>query len=110
MQSAVSEVVRVAKPGASVVLVQPVWKAPVDSVRRNVLSQHLGCSPLMVVEWKRLLLGAGIEGLRTENWSDEETAFRLQITKPFPDFAELLQTTRPRRMLSGSWRVHLTVP
>ena len=43
----------------------------------------------MVVEWKRLLLGAGIEGLRTENWSDEETAFRPQITKPFPDFAEL---------------------
>ena len=88
-ESAVSEMVRVLKPGASLVLVQPVWKAPVDSVRREVLSQHLGCRPLMVVEWKRLLRDAGIEGLHTEDWSDEETAFRPQITNPFPDFSEL---------------------
>jgi len=85
-ESAVSEMVRVLKPGASIVLVQPVWKTPVDSVRREVLSQHLGCRPLMVVEWKRLLGDAGVEGLHTEDWSDEETAFRPQITKPFPDF------------------------
>ena len=88
-ESAVSEMVRVLKPGASIVLVQPVWKTPVDSVRREVLSQHLGCRPLMVVEWKRLLGDAGVEGLHTEDWSDEETAFRPQITKPFPDFSEL---------------------
>ncbi len=88
-ESAVREIVRVAKPGANVVLVQPVWKAPVDPVRREVLSQHLGGRPIMVVEWKRLLRDAGIEGLHTEDWSDEETAFRPQITKPFPDFSEL---------------------
>ncbi len=88
-ESAVAEMVRVAKPGASVVLVQAVWKAPVDPVRREILSQHLGCRPLMVVEWKRLLRDAGVEGLHTEDWSDEETAFRPQITKPFPDFSEL---------------------
>jgi SAM-dependent methyltransferase len=88
-ESAVAEMVRVAKPGASVVLVQAVWKAPVDPVRREILSQHLGCCPLMVVEWKRLLRDAGVEGLHTEDWSDEETAFRPQITKPFPDFSEL---------------------
>ena len=87
--SAVGEIVRVAKPGASVVLVQPVWKAPVDSLRREILSQHLGCRPIAVVEWKRLLRNAGVEGLHTESWSDEETAFRPQITKPFPDFSEL---------------------
>ena len=88
-ESAVREIVRVAKPGASVVLVQPVWKAPVDPVRREVLSQHLGCHPIMVVEWKRFLMDAGLDGLHTEDWSDEETAFRPQITKPFPDFTEL---------------------
>ncbi len=88
-ESAVSEIVRVAKPGASVVLIQPVWKAPVDPVRREVLSQYLGCHPIMVVEWKRLLKEAGLDQLHTEAWSDEETAFRPQITKPFPDFTEL---------------------
>ena len=88
-ESAVREIVRVAKPGGSVVLVQPVWKAPVDQIRREVLSQYLGCHPIMMVEWKRFLMDAGLDGLHTEDWSDEETAFRPQITKPFPDFTEL---------------------
>lgn len=88
-ESAVSEMVRVLKPGASLVIVQPVWKAPVDSVCREVLSRYLGCRLLMVVEWRRLLRDVGVEGLHTEDWSDEETAFRPQITKPFPDFSEL---------------------
>jgi SAM-dependent methyltransferase len=92
-ESAVKELVRVAKAGASIVLVQPVWKAPVDPVRREVLSQYLGCRPLMLVEWKRFLMDAGIEGLHTEDWSDEETAFRPQITKPFPDFTELFSVS-----------------
>jgi len=103
-ESAVSEIVRVAKPGASVVLVQPVWKAPVDTVRREILSQHLGCRPLMMVEWKRLLLGAGVQRLHTENWSDEETAFRPQITKPFPDFAELFTFGEKLGILRRAWR------
>ena len=92
-ESAVRELVRVAKAGASIVLVQPVWKAPVDPVRREILSQSLGCRPLMLVEWKRLLMDAGIEGLHTEDWSDEGTAFRPQITKPFPDFKELFSVS-----------------
>ena len=103
-ESAVREIVRVAKPGANVVLVQPVWKAPVDAVRREVLSQHLGGRPIMVVEWKRLLRDAGVEGLHTEDWSDEETAFRPQITKPFPDFSELFTFREKLGILSRARR------
>jgi SAM-dependent methyltransferase len=111
-ESAVREIVRVAKPGGSVVLVQPVWKAPVDQVRREVLSQYLGCHPIMMVEWKRFLMDAGLDGLHTEDWSDEETAFRPQITKPFPDFTELftlpekigiLRRARRRWGWAGVW-------
>ena len=90
---AAHELVRVAKPGSSVVIVQPVWKAPVGPERRAILSQHLGCRPLMVVEWKRLLMDAGLKDLHTENWSDEETAFRPQVRKPFPDFTELFSAS-----------------
>ncbi len=111
-EAAVDELVRVAKPGATVVVVQPVWKAPVDPERRAVLSDHLGCRPLMLVEWKRILRGAGLEHLHTEDWSDEETAFRPRIAKPFPDFAELfslgeklgiLRRARQRWGWSGLW-------
>jgi SAM-dependent methyltransferase len=86
---AVRELVRVTKPGGAVVLVQLVWKAPVDDARQRVLSEHLGAKPLMLVQWKRLLRELGVEGLHTENWSDDETSFRPRVSKPFPDFAEI---------------------
>lgn len=101
---AVRELVRVTKEGGFVVLVQLVWKAPVDEVRQRVLSEHLGARPLMVVEWKRLLREAGVEDVHTENWSDEETSFRGGVVKPFPDFAELFSLPEKLGVLRRAWR------
>lgn len=86
---AVKELVRVTKPGGTVVLVQLVWKAPVDDARQRVLSEHLGAKPLMLVQWKQILRELGVEDLHTEDWSDDETSFRPRVSKPFPDFAEI---------------------
>jgi SAM-dependent methyltransferase len=101
---AVRELVRVTKPGGFVILVQLVWKAPVDEVRQRVLSEHLGARPMMVVEWKRLLREAGVEDVHTENWSDEETSFRGGVVKPFPDFAELFSLPEKIGVLRRAWR------
>ena len=101
--AAVRELVRVTKPGGRVVLVQLVWKAPVEEARRTVLSEHLGARPLMLVEWKRILLEAGVTNLHTEDWSDEETAFRPQIKKPFPDFSELFSLPEKLGILRRAW-------
>ena len=103
-EAAVRELVRVTKPGGRIALIQLVWKAPVAAERRNVLSAHLGVRPLMLVEWRRILRGEGIERLHTEDWSDEETAFRPQITKPFPDFAELFTFTEKLGILRRAWQ------
>jgi len=100
---AVSELARVARPGGTVVLVQPVWKAPVDEVRRGVLSDHLGVRPQMLVEWKRLMKAHGVADLLVEDWSDDETAFRGTAAKPFPDFAELFSLAEKFGILRRAW-------
>jgi SAM-dependent methyltransferase len=102
-EAAVKELVRVAKPGGRVALVQLVWKAPVEEMRRKVLAEHLGTRPLMLVEWKRMLREAGVTGLHTEDWSDEETAFRPQVKKPFPDFSELFTLPEKIGILRRAW-------
>lgn len=101
---AVRELVRVTKPGGFVVLVQLVWKALVDPDRQRVLSEHLGARPLMVVEWKRLLAGAGVEEVHTEDWSDADTSFRGGVAKPFPDFSELFSFPEKIGILRRAWR------
>jgi ubiquinone/menaquinone biosynthesis C-methylase UbiE len=102
---AVQELVRVTKPGGFVVLVQLVWKAPVDAERRAVLSNHLGAQPLMVVEWRRLLRESGVAEVHVEDWSDDETAFRPAIAKPFPDFAELFTLAERLAILRKAWTI-----
>lgn len=100
---AIRELVRVTKPGGFVVLVQLVWKAPVDASRRDVLSEHLGARPLMVVEWKRLLKECGVGEVHVEDWSDGETAFRPTVVKPFPDFAEMFSLGERIGILRRAW-------
>jgi ubiquinone/menaquinone biosynthesis C-methylase UbiE len=101
--AAVRELVRVTRPGGSVVLVQLAWTAPVDAARRQVLGEHLGVQPLMLVEWKRILRDAGVEGLHIEDWTDPQTAFRPRVVKPFPDFAELFSWMEKLGILRRAW-------
>lgn len=101
---AVEELVRVTRPGGRVALVQLVWKASVPPTRQEVMARHLGARALMLVEWKRLLRAAGVEQLHSEDWSDEETAFRPRVKKPFPDFAELFSLREKLEILRRAWK------
>ena len=86
---AVAELARVTKPFGCVVLVQLIWTGNVDPERREILVQHLGARPLILVEWKQLLRDAGVVDLTVEDWSDAPSPFRPSAGGPFPDFSEI---------------------
>lgn len=106
---AVRELVRVTKPMGSVVLVQLTWTGNVDPLRREILVEHLGARPMLLVEWKQMLRDAGVVDLVVEDWSDRPSPFRPATAVPFHDFAEIfsfrekLQILR-RAMQRWGWR------
>jgi SAM-dependent methyltransferase len=107
--SAVRELARVTKPLGSVVLVQLVWTGNVDEGRREILVQHLGARPLLLVEWKQLLRDAGCVDLLVEDWSDYASPFRPAVVGPFHDIAELFSLRQKvailrRALARWGWR------
>lgn len=103
-EEAIREMVRVTNPGGFVVLVQFIWKAPVDVGRRAVLSDRLGVTPMIVAEWKRILREAGVEGVHIEDWSGERTAFGFRPAKPFANFWETLTLAERLLILRRAWK------
>jgi SAM-dependent methyltransferase len=106
---AVRELTRVTRTKGSVVLVQLIWTGNVEPERREILVQHLGARPLLLVEWKQILREAGVVDLHVEDWSDYASPFRPAVRGPFHDFAgmftlrEKLKILR-RAMQRWGWR------
>lgn len=99
---AIREMVRVTKPLGAVVLVQLIWTGHVEPERREILVQHLGARPMILVEWKQLLRDAGVVELVVEDLSDVPSPFR-PVT-PFPDFAQLFSFREKLGILRRAFR------
>ena len=101
---AVSELARVTRPRGCVVLVQLIWTGNVEAGRREILVQHLGARPMILVEWKQLLRDAGVVDLSVEDWSDAPSPFRPSAAAPFPDFAEIFSLRERMAILKRAFR------
>jgi len=104
---AVSELARVTRPHGCVVLIQLIWTGNVDPSRREILVQHLGARPMILVEWKQLLRDAGVVDLTVEDWSDAPSPFRPAATgtgAPFPDFSEIFSLRERLAILLRAWK------
>ena len=48
-------------------------------------------------------MDSGVTDLVTEDWTDEDTAFRQQVKMPFPDFSELFSLREKLGILRRAW-------
>ena len=64
----VAELVRVVRPGGSIVLCPWVWRAPLTEEERRALSDHLGLAPRAAPEWQQALEAAGLQVVSSEPW------------------------------------------
>lgn len=99
--AALAELVRVTKPGGTVVLVQLVWTRAMDEERRAELVERLGVRPLMLVEWKQMLLSSGVEDLTVEDWSDAGASHSRPSV--LGGLAELFTLRGKLRILPRAW-------
>ncbi len=67
---AVSELVRVVRPMAPVVVCQFTWNTDFDAGERAAVITRLGLSLRHLVEWKKLLREAGLVDLEVQDWTD----------------------------------------
>lgn len=68
--AAVRELVRVTRPGGTLVLIQLIWLRNLEAGRREAVVERLGVRPLMLVEWKQMLKENGVVDLQVEDWSN----------------------------------------
>ena len=101
--SAVKELARVTRPGGVVVLIALIWTGHVDEERRRILIQHLGASPLLLVEWKQALREAAVVDLKLEDWSDQAFPFVVR-GRTFTRWSEFSTLADKLAILVRAWR------
>jgi ubiquinone/menaquinone biosynthesis C-methylase UbiE len=100
---AVAELARVTRPGGTIALIGLIWTGHVEEGRRQILVQHLGAPPLMLVRWKRALMDANVTDLKVEDWSDQAFPFLVR-GRTFTQLAELFTLVDKLSILQRAWR------
>jgi ubiquinone/menaquinone biosynthesis C-methylase UbiE len=99
---AVAELGRVTRPAGDVVLISLIWTGHVDEEQRRILIQHLGATPLLLVEWKQALREADVVDLQVEDWSDQVFPFLIR-GRTFTRLAELSTLADKLSILWRAW-------
>lgn len=68
-QKCLKEMVRVAKPGADIVIHESVWKKLLPQDKMLEFSDRLGTVPYPLEEWINMMKTAGASDIWTEDWS-----------------------------------------
>lgn len=103
-QAVLDEMVRVVRPGGTVVIHESTWRAPLPEAEKRELSERYGTTPLEPGEWIAMLARAGLQDVQSENepWSRPEMFWNVREGREVRSPSGVL--TAPER-LRTVWRV-----
>jgi ubiquinone/menaquinone biosynthesis C-methylase UbiE len=97
---AVAELVRVTKPMGVVVLLQLTWGSELTADEQERVVERLGMRPYLLVEWKRMLRGAGVVDCQIQDWTPGKVASAIGLS-----WSEKVQIAgQAMRTAGGGWR------
>lgn len=91
--------VRVAKPGASLVIHESTWRKPLSPSEKQDFSERYGTTPLEFDEWMVMLQRAGFREIVTEfeEWSKPEMFWQVRRNRQVSHYSQVLTWTEEIR-------------
>ncbi|NPV89521.1 MAG: methyltransferase domain-containing protein [Firmicutes bacterium] len=91
-QKVLDEMVRVVKPGGTIVIHESTWRKKLSDDEKTELSERYGTTPLEYDEWMSMLEKAGVTDIVSEfeEWSKPEMFWKLRAERDVRSFSEVL--------------------
>jgi len=91
-QQVLKEMVRVAKPGGTIVIHESTWIKKIGKQEKSDISERYGTTPLEYEEWLDLLHKAGVKNIvsELEEWSNPEMFWEIRKERTVKDYTKVL--------------------
>lgn len=107
-QKVLNEMVRVVKPGGTIVIHESIWMKNLSIMEKDELAERYGTSPLEREEWHNMLKRVGVTNIieEHEEWSKPEKFWKVRKDRDVTHYSKLL--TFPERLttLKRIWQKH----
>jgi ubiquinone/menaquinone biosynthesis C-methylase UbiE len=103
-QKVLDEMIRVLKPGGTIVIHESTWKMKIPVSQKEEISERYGTTPLEHEEWILMLKKAGARDIvsELEQWSKPEMFWRVRKDRDVHHYSKILSI---RERLPLIWRI-----
>ncbi|MDW7675129.1 MAG: methyltransferase domain-containing protein, partial [Bacillota bacterium] len=90
-QKVIDEMVRVAKPGGSIVIHESTWLKGLTDDEKEDIAERYGTTPLEYSQWKAMLTKAGVRNIvsELEEWSKPEMFWKVRKDRDVKDYSKV---------------------